>query len=165
MSKRTERARAKMRAVLKKKKLEPIRSRFDLSDAVQEGMLQLANRSDESMITDTDWLATIGTGHFYKFQRLNLAKKRSVVNEEPRQLDSVPSCSEENLLSEYAHELIQCLEKLDKDIRHAVIRREYDEASYSEIAAELNISEYGAKEFHSEGVQTLRKLMGIEIDE
>ena len=80
-------------------------------------------------------------------------------------MDSVPSCSEENLLSEYAHELIQCLEKLDKDIRHAVIRREYDEASYSEIAAELNISEYGAKEFHSEGVQTLRKLMGIEIDE
>ena len=119
------------------------------------------------MITDTAWLATIGTGHFCKLQRMNLAKKRTVSSEEARELDTVPDANSVggcSLMKDHAKQLLQCLEKLDPDIRHAVIRRESDKASYKKIASELNITEYGAKSFCETGVESLRELMGISED-
>jgi RNA polymerase sigma factor (sigma-70 family) len=138
-----------------------IRPRFDHSDVAQEAMLQVLRDADKQQITDTAWLKTVVSGHFCKLQRLNLAKKRSVNKEEIRELDEFAhqSVSDSVELNELTELMLDCLERLSHEARHAVTRRNYDNATFKQIAVELNTTEYGAKSIYEQGIDCLTLLM------
>ena len=83
MNDRMKRVREKLKKLVEQSCGKTIQSRFDYSDVVQEGMIQLFTADANNKICDdTAWLSKIGTGHFCKLHRHNLAKKRSVNAEE-----------------------------------------------------------------------------------
>ena len=171
MSDKEIRVREKLKRLVQERCGTPIQSRFDFSDVVQEGLLQLyADTEGVNVCEDTAWLSKIGTGHFCKLQRLNLAKKRTVYKEETVPVETVESVREtcvDSSLENGATALVKCLEKLDDESRHIVIRRFYDGASFKQIAAELNTTPYGAKVMIEEAILVLRQELsneGIVID-
>ena len=138
-----------------------IRPRFDHSDVAQEAMLQVLKDVDKHQVADTAWLKTVVSGHFCKLQRLNLAKKRSVNKEEVWELDEFAqrTVSDTVEINELTELMLDCLERVDVEARHALTRRNYDNATFKQIAAELNTTEYGAKSIYEDGVDCLTVLM------
>ena len=154
MKEKTTRIRAKLRLLVEQRCATPIKSRFDYSDVVQEGMLQLCADKNSDPCDDTAWLTKIGTGHFCKLQRFNLAQKRSVKSEESP--SSQPGIATDKHLETCTVALLKHLEELDAECKHAIIRRFYDNASYNQIAKELNTTPYGAKTICGEGIKILQ---------
>lgn len=167
MNDRAQQIREKLKKLVQKSCGKTIQSRFDYSDVVQEGMLQLFASGNRDNCEDTAWLSKIGTGHFCKLQRHNLAKKRSVNIEEACVPGAILS-QDKPCIEQASIELLACLSEIDSECRHAIIRRYYDGASYKKIAAELNTSPYGAKVTCEQGVIFLRERMskrGVESDD
>ena len=167
MNDRARHIREKLKKLVQKSCGQTIQSRFDYSDVVQEGMLQLFTSNNQDNCDDTAWLSKIGTGHFCKLHRHNLALKRSVNVEEacvPNRLHSERGpCIEQASI-----ELLACLGEIDNESRHAIVRRYYDGASYKKIAEELNTSPYGAKTTCEQAIVFLRERMsdrGVESDD
>ncbi len=156
----------KVRVLLRLNQHTPVRNRFDLTDVLQEVNVQICNRLNDDQSIDrcleTAWLRRVATGHFCKLQRLNLAKKRSVAREVPRNMGSVAgqaSAAEQVAKDEQAAILLACLEQVEPDVRHVLVRRNYDCASFREIAEELGVSQYDARILHRNGLKTMGSMM------
>ena len=167
MNDRTKRVREKLKKLVEQSCGKTIQSRFDYSDVVQEGMIQLFTADANNKICDdTAWLSKIGTVHFCKLHRHNLAKKRSVNAEEVCVPGAIKARGSHQL--EHASiELLSCLDEIDIESRHTIVRRFYDGASYKTIAEELNTSPYGAKTICEQALSFLRERLserGVDSD-
>lgn len=156
----------KVRRLLRLQQKKSIPNRFDLTDVVQEVNAQICvnARTGESIshFLDTAWLSKVTSGHFCKLQRRNLAKKRSVTKEENRDLESIgyeDMASAVAEIDEQVQIMLDCLEMIDADSRHAIVRRNYDEATFKQISQELNTTEYGARSIYEDGLKRVEGLM------
>ncbi len=160
---------AKVRRALRRHKGKTISNRFDLTDVVQEVNTQLlvAAETDTSIshFLDTAWLGKVASGHFCKLQRLHLAQKRSVAKEEHQDLNSIgrdSSVSDQQEMDEQIQLMLDCLEQMDPDSRHAIVRKNYDEATFRQIARELNTTEHRARGIYNGGLKRLEAMMHQE---
>lgn len=156
----------KVRVLFRLNQTTPVRNRFDLTDVLQEVNVQICNRLHDDQSIDhcleTAWLRRVATGHFCKLQRLNLAKKRSVTREVHQNMGSVAgqdSVAEQVAKDEQAAIMLACLEQVQPAVRHVLVRRNYDDASFREIAEELGVSLYEARVLHQNGLKTMGSMM------
>lgn len=157
---------AKIRRLLKEQNRQTICARFDHTDVVQEVNIQVWKMAQQnesvSHFLDTAFLRTVTTGHFFKLQRFNLAKKRSVSREENVHIDKKSSdyTAEQIVeLTEQSDRLAVCLGKENEEAQQIVIMHCIHGLSYRAIGRELGVSAHFVQSVHKETIERIRSAM------
>lgn len=161
--------RRRLRILIRRKRKNYVSPRFDTSDIVQESMLQLidevAERGDEPI--GNGLLEKVASGHLAKQLRYHNAAKRSVGKEEVRtdfhaQNLNVENPCEVSIRSELTEKALNGLAELDDLPRQIVTRRFFQDATYEQIAEQLNVSVYVVKTQLKTALQYLNSQIGSE---
>ena len=124
-------------------------ARFDTSDIVQEGMLQVwiesCKENSETFDANSTYLKKVGTGQTTLQVRRATAQKRSVVNEERMADSSVlpdicPTPEELVVKDEQIIQMMHSVSMLPILQQQVVLRRYFDQMNLQDISAELEVS-------------------------
>jgi RNA polymerase sigma-70 factor (ECF subfamily) len=159
-------------------------ARIDPSDVVQEALLDAAKRLSGYLISRPlpfyPWLRQLAWEHLVRLQQRHLARKRSVLREEPQNFAlsdesmleladrlAAPSGSPGNrLIREEMHARVrQALAELPEADREVLLLRYLEQLSVDEIAAILGIREGAVKMRHRRALDRLSRFLANDIAE
>lgn len=165
--------RNRMREAVRKLKGSKPSSRFDTSDIVQEGMMQMVQQFD-SFRGNTEaefdaWIKKIAKGHTLNVSRFHRAKKRDVTSEVTDQAgvlgSSDQSPPEEASRREMLERLAQAIQKLDDREQTVVMYHMFEELSFAKIGESVGASAATAKRVYDRAIEKLsRELDGHSPD-
>ncbi len=140
--------RKRLRSLIRVNRRNYSSPRFDTSDVVQESMIQVVKELDKSPHREEvsqSWLQKIAFGNFIKHLRFHSAACRATGREEGKArfatgLNYGTDPSDALSKSEMIQKAVGSLSNLSDQQRQIVCLRFFEEATYDEIAAKLQIS-------------------------
>ena len=152
------------RQVIRRSPIPRIQSRYSTSDVIQEGLVQIVHEVEQNGKSiselNTAFFRNVALGHLAKLARSNLAEKRSVrlevsgaagncLSSTLQEEDRLQKC-EQSLL------LLESMGQLTTPQKDVIIRRYFEERTFDQIAADLNVTVYRVRELHSSALETMR---------
>ena len=159
--------RQRLRGLISRKRRNYASPRFDTSDVVQESMLQLIDEAadQENTPIGNGLLNKVADGHLAKQLRYHSAAKRSVKKEVAgsdkyvAQFNGEDPC-EASIRSELTEKAVNALADFEELPRMIVTLRFFHDATYEQIAQELNVSVYVVKSQLKSALQYLNQQLG-----
>lgn len=169
---------------LRKSKRQVSTRRFDTSDVIQESLIQIWSEcsADDHAACESErpvhterletasyaWLRRIVLGHLAKQHRYHGAAKRSFRSEEKYPSSSLPGGDASPLSNcqsrELQQEFLVSLSRLTDVQRLVILRRIFEEESFSSIATELDCTLYFVRSEYKRAIKQLRAdLLGVAI--
>ena len=166
MSDNEQSQRERIRKVIQNRNFAGTKSRFDTSDIIQETELQIwlssRNRETPNPSIDQALLATMARGNLAKSQRKHRAAKRDTSREQPM-TDCVKPDMEEPLdriaYSEQVGRMLGVMNELVEEERLILFRRYFCNATFLEIAGELNMTRQKVETRLQRALRNLKQLM------